>query len=44
MNSGKNYDPRIGTKSFKNLANFVGMGVTLTSQNCMPGDIKRRIC
>jgi hypothetical protein len=40
---GKNYDIRIANRSFENVTQFKYLGMTVTNQNLIHGEIKRRL-
>jgi hypothetical protein len=43
QNAGKNHDIRIANRCFENLAQFKCLGVTVTNQNLIEEEIKRRL-
>jgi hypothetical protein len=42
-NAGQNHDIKIGNRSFENLSQFKYLGATVTNQNLIQGEIKRRL-
>jgi hypothetical protein len=43
QNAGQNHSMKIGNKCFVRLGQFKHLGATLTNQNCIPEEIKRRL-
>jgi hypothetical protein len=43
QNVGKNQDVKIGNRSFKNVLQFIYLGTTVTNQNLILEEIKRRL-
>jgi hypothetical protein len=43
QNAGKNHKIKIGERSFENVAQFKYLGTTVTNQNLIQGEIKRRL-
>jgi hypothetical protein len=43
QNAGQNYDIKVATRSFKNMAQFRYLGMTITNQNLIQEEIKRRL-
>jgi hypothetical protein len=43
QNAGKNHDIKIATRSLKNVAQFKYFGMTVTNQNLIQEEIKRRL-
>jgi hypothetical protein len=42
-NAGQNWDTIIATRSFKNVSQFKYLGTTITNQNLIQEEIKRRL-
>jgi hypothetical protein len=42
-NAGQNWDIKIGNRSFENLSQFKYLGMTVTNQNLIQEEIKRRL-
>jgi hypothetical protein len=42
QNSGQNRDIKIGNRSFENVSQFMYLGTTVTNQNLIQEEIKRR--
>jgi hypothetical protein len=42
-NAGQNHDIKIGNRCFKNVAQFRYLGTTITNQNLIQEEIKRRL-
>jgi hypothetical protein len=42
QNAGKNHNIKIGDRSFENVVQFKYLGATITNQNLIQGEIKRR--
>jgi hypothetical protein len=43
LNAGRNHDMQIANKSFENVAQFRYFGTTITNQNLIQEEIKRRL-
>jgi hypothetical protein len=43
QNSGQDHDIRIANRSFENMLQFRYLGVTVTNQNLIQEEIKRRL-
>jgi hypothetical protein len=43
QNTGQNYNKKIGERSFVNVAQFKYLGTTVTNQNLIQEEIKRRL-
>jgi hypothetical protein len=43
QNAGQNREIKIGNRSFKNVSQFKYLGTTVTNQNLIQGEIKRRL-
>jgi hypothetical protein len=43
QNAGQNHDIKIANRSFENMAQFKYLGMTVTAQNFIPEEIKRRL-
>jgi hypothetical protein len=43
QNAGKNHDIKIGNRFFENVAQFKYLGMTITNQNLIQEEIKRRL-
>jgi hypothetical protein len=43
QNGGKNHDIKIANRSFENVAQFKYLGTTVTNQNLIKEEIKRRL-
>jgi hypothetical protein len=43
QNAGQNYDIKIANGCFENVAKFRYLGTTVTNQNLIPEEIKRRL-
>jgi hypothetical protein len=43
QNTGQNHDIKIANRSYENLAQFKYFGVTVTNQNLIQEEIKRRL-
>jgi hypothetical protein len=43
QNAGQNHDMKISNRSFENVAQFIYLGTTITNQNLIQVEIKRRL-
>jgi hypothetical protein len=43
QNAGQNWDIKIVSRSFENVSQFKYLGTTLTNENLIDGEIKRRL-
>jgi hypothetical protein len=43
QNSGQNWDIKIGNRSFENVSQFKNLGTTVTNQNLIQEETKRRL-
>jgi hypothetical protein len=43
QNAGQNYDIKVSNRCFENVANFKYLGTTITNQNMIQKEIKRRL-
>jgi hypothetical protein len=43
QNAGQNHDMKIANRCFENVAQFRYLGIAITNQNLIQGEIKRRL-
>jgi hypothetical protein len=43
QNAGRNHNTKIANRSFGNVSQFKCLGITVTNQNLIQGEIKRRL-